>query len=137
MNFEHDSRTVEIDLDPNPIRNHLRDSVRNWSSRNTQLYVESESLLNILESMIIDNYSGRGLSHVLGRAREVLAASWSSWSFVRKSTNSVKLQSLAFPVDCPKAEPVYQSYRQGQIGRRIVRRTLVVKYPKSKKSSES
>ena len=76
MNFEHDSRIVEIDLDPNSIRNHLRDSVRNWSSRKTQLYFESESLLNILESMIIDNYSGRALSHVLGRAREVLAASW-------------------------------------------------------------
>ena len=136
VNFEHDSRTVEIDLDPNSIRNHLRDSVRNWSSRKTQLYFESESLLNILESMIIHNYSGRALSHVLARAREVLAASWSSWSFVRKSTNA-KLQSLAFPVDCPKAEPVYQSYRQGQNGRRIVRRKRVVKYPKSKKSSES
>ena len=88
VNFEHDSRTVEIDLDPNSIRNHLCDSVRNWSSRKTQLYFESESLLNILESMIIDNYSGRVLSDVLARAREVLAASWSSWSFVRKSSNA-------------------------------------------------
>ena len=122
MNFEHDSRTVEIDLDPNFIRNHLRDSVRILSSRKKQLYFESESLLNILESMIIDNYSGRALSRVLARVREVLAASWSSWSFVRKSTNAAKLQSLAFPVDCPKAEPVYQSYRQGQNGRRILRR---------------
>ena len=137
VNFEHDSRTVEVDLDPNSIRNHLRDFVRNWSSRKTQLYFESESLLNILESMIIDNYSGRALSHVLARAREVLAASWSSWSFVRKSTNAAKLQSLAFPVDSPKAEPVYQSYRQGQNGRRIVRRKRVVEYPKSKKSSQS
>ena len=127
----------EIGLDPNSIRNHLRDSVRNCSSRKTQLYFESESLLNILESMIIDNYSGRALSHVLARAREVLAASWPSWSFVRKSTNAAKLQSLAFPVDTPKAEPVYQSYRQGQNGRRVVRRKWVVKYQKSKKSSES
>ena len=53
----------------------MRDLVHNWNSRKTQLYFESESLLKILESMIIDNYSGRALSHVLGRAREVLAAS--------------------------------------------------------------
>ena len=75
VSFEHDSRTVEIDLDPNSIRSHLRDLVHNWNSRKTQLYFESESLLKILESMIIDNYSGRALSHVLGRASEVLAAS--------------------------------------------------------------
>ena len=137
VSFEHDSRTVEIDLDPNSIRSHLRDLVHNWNSRKTQLYFESESLLKILESMIIDNYSGRALSHVLGRAREVLAASWSSWSFVRKSSNAAKLQSLAFPVDCPRAEPAYQSYCQGQNGRRIIQRKRVVKYPKSKKSTES
>ena len=35
--------------------------------------------------------------------------------FVRKSTNASKLRSLVFPVDCPRAEPAYQSYRQGQI----------------------
>ena len=61
-------------LDLNSIRSHLRDSVHNWSSRKTELYFESKNLLNILESMIIDNYSGRTLSHVLGRAREVLAS---------------------------------------------------------------
>ena len=72
--------------------------------------------------MIIDNCSGRALS----------LPSWSPWFFVRKSTNAAKLQSLAFPVDCPKAEPGYQSYRQGQNGRRIARRKRVVKYPKSK-----
>ena len=116
VRFEHDSQTVEIDLDPNSIHSHLRDLVHNWNSRKTQLYFESESLLKILESMIIDNYSGSALSHVLGRAREVLAA---SWSFVRKSSNAAKLQSFAFPVDCPRAEPAYQSYHQGQNGRRI------------------
>ena len=79
VNFQQDTRNVEIDLDPNSIRNHLRDSIGNWSSRKTELYFESESLLKILESMIIDNYSGRALSHVLVRAREVLAGSWSSW----------------------------------------------------------
>ena len=60
--------------------------------------------MKIVESMIIDNYLGRALSHVLVRAREVLAASWSS---VKISMNAVKLQSLAFPVDCPRAEPTY------------------------------
>ena len=35
VNFEHDSRTVEIDLDPNSIRPHLRDLVHNWNSRKT------------------------------------------------------------------------------------------------------
>ena len=59
VNFEHGSRTVEIDLDPNSIGSHLRDPVRNRSSRKTQLCFESERLLNILESMIIDNYSSR------------------------------------------------------------------------------
>ena len=44
VNFEHDSRTVEIDLDPNSIFNHLWDLVHNWNSRKTQLYFESESL---------------------------------------------------------------------------------------------
>ena len=136
VSIEHDSRTVEIDLDPNSIRSHLRDLVHNWNSRKTQLYFESESLSKILESMIIDNYSGRALSHVLGRAREVLAASWSSWSFVRKSSNAAKLQSLAFPVNCPRAEPAYQSYCQGQNGRRIIQRKRVFKYPKFKKSTE-
>ena len=121
VNFEHDTRNVEIDLDPNSIRNHLRDSIRNWNSRKTELYFESESLLRILESMIIDNYSGRALSHVLVRAREVLAASWSSWSFVKRSTNAAKLQSLAFPVDYPRAEPSYQSYCQGTNGKRFIR----------------
>ena len=127
VNFEHETRTVEIDLNPNSIRNHLRDSVRNCSSRKMKLYFESENLLGALEFMIIDNYSGRALSH----------ASWSSWSFVRKSTNATKLQCLAFPADCPKTEPVYQSYRQGQNGRGIGHRKRVVKYPKSKNSSES
>ena len=78
VNFEHDSGNVEIDLDPNSIRNHLPDSVHNWNSKKTELYFESESLLKIQESMIIENYAGRALSHVLLRAREVLAASWSS-----------------------------------------------------------
>ena len=138
VNFEHDTRNVEIDLDPNSIRNHLRDSIRNWNSWKTELYFESKSLLKILESMIIDNYSGRALSHVLVRAREVLAASWSSWSFVKRSTNAAKLQSLTFPVDCPRAEPSYQSYRQGTNGKRFIRRKRIVKYPKSsKKSTES
>ena len=72
VNFQHDTRNVEINLDPNSIRNHLRDSIGNWSSRKTELYFESESLLKILESMIINNYSGRALSHVLVRAREFL-----------------------------------------------------------------
>ena len=82
--------------------------------------------------MLIENYSGRALSQVLLRAREVLAASWSSWSFVRKSPNPAKLQSLAFPVDCPGADSSYQSYRQGQNGRRIVRRKRAVRYAKPK-----
>ena len=132
VNFEHNSQTVEIDLDPDSIRYHLRDLVHNWNSRKTQLCFESESILKILESMIINNYSGKALSHVLGRACEGLAASWSSWSFVRKSSNAAKLQSLAFPVDSPRAEPAYQFYRQGQNGRKIIRRKRVVKYPKSK-----
>ena len=108
VNFEHDTRNVEINLDPNSIRNHLRDSIRNWSSRKTELYFESESLLKIFESMIIDNSFTiidkqlLTLLHVLVRAREVLAASWSLWSFVKRSTNAAKLQSLAFPVDCPE-----------------------------------
>ena len=90
--------------------------------------------------MIIDNYTGRALSHVwleLVRFWQVLAASWSSWSFVRKSTNAAKLQSLAFPVDCPRAEPAYQSYRQGQNSRKLIRRKRIVKYPKSKQPTES
>ena len=40
VNFEHDTRNVEIDLDPNSIRNHLRGSIRNWNSRKTELYFE-------------------------------------------------------------------------------------------------
>ena len=100
VNFEHDSQTVEIDLDPNSVGNHLWDLVHNWNSRKTQLYFESESLLKVLESMIMDNYSGSALSHVLGRAREFLTASSSSWSFVRKSSNAARLQSFAFPVNC-------------------------------------
>ena len=88
--------------------------------------------------MIIDNYSVRALSHVLVRAREVLAASWSSWSFVKRSMNAAKLQSLAFPVNCPRAEPSYHSYCQGTNGKRFVRRKRIVKCPKSsKKSTES
>ena len=63
MNFDHETRPVKIDLNQNSICNHLRDSVRNWSSRKAKLYFESESLLNILESMIIDNYSDRALPH--------------------------------------------------------------------------
>ena len=94
-----------------------------------ELYFESESLLKILESMIIDNYSGRALSHVLVQACEVLAASWSSWSFVKRSTNAAKLQSLAFP----RAEPSYQSYCQGTNGKRLIQRKWIVKYPKSSK----
>ena len=105
INFEHDTRNVEIDLDSNSIRDHLRDSVQNWNSKKTELYFDSESLLKILEHTLIENYSGRELSHVLLRARDVLTASWSSWSFVRKSSNAAKLQSLVFPVDCPRAEP--------------------------------
>ena len=99
--FEQNTRNVEINLDPNSIRNHLRDSVRNWNTRKTELYFESESLLKILESIIIDSYSGGGLSHVLD-------ASWSSWSFVKRSMTAAESQSLAFPVDCPGAEPTYQ-----------------------------
>ena len=101
VNFEQDTRNVEINLDPHSIRNHLRDSVRNWNTRKTELYFKSESLLKILESIIIDSYSGGALSHVLD-------ASWSSWSFVKRSMTAAESQSLAFPVDCPRAEPTYQ-----------------------------
>ena len=45
----------------------------------------------------------------------------------RKSSNAAKLQSLAFPVDYPGAEPAYQSYCQGQNGGRIIRKKRVVK----------
>ena len=78
VNFEHDTRNVEKDSDANSIHNHSRDAVQNCNTRKTELYFESESLVKILESMIIDNYSGRALSYVLVRACEVLAASWSS-----------------------------------------------------------
>ena len=45
VNFEHDTRHVEIDLDPNSIRNHLRDSIRNWSTRKTELCFEFENFI--------------------------------------------------------------------------------------------
>ena len=76
VNFEQNTRNVEINLDPNSIWNHLRDSLRNWNTRKTELYFESGSLLKILESIIIDSYSGGALSHVLD-------AFWSSWSFLK------------------------------------------------------
>ena len=71
VNFEHDTRNVEKDPDANSIHNHSRDAVQNCNTRKTELYFESESLVKILESMIIDNYSERALSYVLVRAREV------------------------------------------------------------------
>ena len=51
VDFEPETRTVQFELNANSICDHLRDSVRNCSSRKTKLYFESECLQYGLESM--------------------------------------------------------------------------------------
>ena len=51
--MKQDTRNVEIDLDSNSIRDHLRDFVQNWNSKKAELYFESESLLEIKEPILL------------------------------------------------------------------------------------
>ena len=71
-----------------------------------------------------ERYNGNGLNLVLQRAIEVLAASKTSWNFVRKATVSGDLRDLGFCVDPPKIS--FRSSRPFRRGCRLGMRGPVI-----------
>ena len=91
---------------PNPdaqiICRQISEVLQQWTGRHTQNYFELKHISQLLTAFEKNHYQGNGLHLVLQRAREVLAASKTSWNFVGKSTVSGDLRDLGFCVDPPK-----------------------------------
>ena len=111
--FEHLNDNSNFNADPVPksvtpnpddqiICRQISEVLQQWTGRHTQNYFELKHISQLLNAFAEDHYQGNGLRLVLQRAREVLAASKTSWNFVHKSTVSGNLHDLGFCVDPPK-----------------------------------
>ena len=86
-----------------------------------QNYFELKHISQLLKAFSEERYHGNCLNLVLQRAREVLAASKTSWNIVRKATVSGDLHDLGFCVDPPKvsfrsSRPFWRGCRLGMRG---------------------
>ena len=107
----------------------ISEVLEQWTGRHTQNYYELKHIFQLLNAFAKDQYQGDELNLVLKRAREVLAASKTSWNFVRKSTVSGDLRDLGFCVDPPKisfrsSRPFRRGCRLGMRGPVIRKRTF-------------
>ena len=110
------------------IYDQISEVLEQWTGRHTQNYYELKHIFQLLNAFAKDQYHGEGLNLVLKRAREVLAASKTSWNFVRKSTVSGDLRDLDFSIDPPKisfhsSRPFRRGCRLGMRGPVIRKRT--------------
>ena len=84
-----------------------------WPARKSQNYFELKHHFELLHVLRNENYKGEAYALISKRAKDVLAASKTSWSFVKKSTVSGDLHELGYCVDPPKI-----SFRQTRPFRR-------------------
>ena len=120
-NSNFNANQVPKPVTPNPdaqiVRRQILKVLQQWTGRHTQNYFELKHISQLLNAFAEDHYQGNGLRLVLQRAREVLAASKTSWNFVCKSTVSGNLRDLGFCVDPPKIS--FHSSRPFQRGCRL------------------
>ena len=107
------------------ICNQISEVLEQWSGRRTQNYFELKHISQLLKAFSEECYHGNGLNLVLQRAREVFAASKTSWNFVRKATVSGDLCDLGFCVDPPKVS--FRSSRPFRRGCRLGMRGPVIR----------
>ena len=128
-NSNFNANSVPKPVTPNPdtqiicrqICRQISEVLQQWTGRHTQNYFELKHISQLLNAFPEDRYQGNGFRLVLQRAREVLAASKTSWNFVRKSTVSGDLRDLGFCVDLPKissrpSRPFWRGCRLGMRG---------------------
>ena len=113
--------TVVSNSESQVICNQISEVLEQWSGRCMQNYFELKHISQLLKTFSEERYLGNGPNLVLQRAREVLAASKTSWNFVRKATVSGDLCDLGFCVDPPKvsfhsSKPFWKGCRLGMRG---------------------
>ena len=69
------------------IYNQILEVLEQWTGRHSQNYYKLKHIFQLLNAFAKNQYQGDGLNLVLKRARDVLAASKTSWNFVRKSAD--------------------------------------------------
>lgn len=123
--------------DPEVVRNHVNNVIANWRGNTNQNFYELSAYQKILNAFVIENYQGRALRPVLARCREVLAATWTSWRFVKLSTTATNLQSINVNCDNPKVTlpREVKNYRQGPNGKAVKRKSRKINYGKTKSES--
>ena len=107
------------------ICNQVSEVLEQWSGRRTQNYFQLKHISQLLTALSEERYHGNGLNLVSQRGREVLAASKTSWNFVRKATVSGDLRDLGFCVDPPKVS--FRSSRPFRRGCRLGMRGPVIR----------
>ena len=85
----------------------ISECLEQWPARKSQNYFELKHHLELLHVLRNENYKGEAFALISKRAKDILAASKISWSFVKKSTVSGDLHQLGYCVDPPKV-----SFRQ-------------------------
>ena len=97
----------------------ISECLEEWPARKSQNYFELKHHFELLHVLRNENYKGGAFALISKRAKDVLAASKTSWSFVKKSTVSGDLRELGYCVYPPKI-----SFRQTRPFRRgpVIRR---------------
>ena len=132
-NLNQQPKTVAPDSDSQVICKQISDVLDQWTGRRTQNYFELKHIFQLLNAFSAERYHGNGLKLVLQRAREVLAASKTSWNFVRKATVSGDLRDFGFCVDPPKVS--FRSSRPFRRGCRLGMRGPVIRKKANQPSS--
>ena len=91
----------------------ISECLKQWPAKKSQNYFELKHHFQLLHILRNENYKGEAFSFIFKRAKEVLAASKTSWSFVEKATVSGDSRDLGYCVDPPKV-----SFRQSRPFRR-------------------
>ena len=104
----------------------ISECLEHWPAKKSQNYFELKHHFQLLHILKNENYKGEAFLVISKRAKEVLAASKTSWSFVKKATVSGDLRDLGYCVDPPKvsfhqSRPFRRGSRLGMHGP-IVRR---------------
>ena len=77
----------------------ISECLEQWSARKSQNYFELKHQLELLHVLRNENDKGEAFALISKRAKDVLAASKTSWSFVKESTVSGDLRELGYCVD--------------------------------------
>ena len=108
----------------------ISECLEQWPARKSQNYFELKHHFELLHVLRNENYKGEAFALISNRAKDVLAASKTSWSFVKKSTVSGDLRELGYCVDPPKVSfsqtrPFRRGSRLGMRGPVIRRKSQI------------